>query len=218
MGSGQTIRVLVVDAQPLARIGLESVLRSDPEIELLGMCDTGKQAIAVCAGTQASLVVLDVVLPDMSGIEVCRAIKRSRPDVEVLVLTACDDSPTVFGAIGAGASGYVLKDITPENLLRAIRAVRKGQTMVHPGIARRVLDRLSVVASNGSAPDGKSLTEREAEILGLVAKGATNKEIASKLFMSESTVKSHLRTIFNKINVHDRTQAAAYAIRGGYAN
>jgi len=210
----------VVDAQPIVRIGLESVLRSDPEIELMGMCDTGKQAIAVCAETQASLVVLDVVLPDMSGIEVCRAIKRSRSDVEVLVLTACDDSPTVFGAIGAGASGYVLKDITPENLLRAIRAVRKGQTMIHPGIARRVLDRLSVVASNGngSAPDGKSLTEREAEILGLVARGATNKEIASKLFMSESTVKSHLRTIFNKINVHDRTQAAAYAIRGGYAN
>jgi DNA-binding NarL/FixJ family response regulator len=135
----------------------------------------------------------------------------------VLVLTACDDNSTVFGAIAAGASGYVLKDISPENLLRAIRALLRGETMVNPAIARRVLDRLSVVTRDGNGKIfDQELTGRESEILVEVAKGQSNKEIARKLFISESTVKSRLRTIFSKIGAHDRAQAAAIAIREGY--
>jgi DNA-binding NarL/FixJ family response regulator len=217
MNSGSSIGVLVVDPQPVVRVGLDVALRADPGIRVAALCDNGQQAISACADPEVSVVLMDIVLADMSGIEVCRSIKRLRPDVDVLVLTACDDNQTVFDAIAAGASGYILKDISIENLHRAIRAVRRGDTMLHPGIARRVLARLSVVAKNGGeSHNGSGLTERESSILGLVAKGATNKEIAIKLFMSESTVKSRLRIIFNKIDVHDRTQAAAYAVRGGY--
>lgn len=198
--------------------GLRCVLESDPEIELVGVCGTGTQALEVCAAAPPSLVIMDVVLPDYNGVDLCRAIKQGLPEVDILILTAHDDNTSVFGAIVAGASGYVLKDITPDNLLRAIRTVRRGQAMVHPGITRRVLDRLSLAAKdgNGEILFDQKLSRRETEILGEVAKGLTNKEIAHKLFVSESTVKSRLRQIFGKINAHDRAQAAAFAIRGGY--
>jgi DNA-binding NarL/FixJ family response regulator len=216
-GTG-TLKTLIVDPHPIMVLGLRSVLQTDPEIQLVGTCHTGAEALDVCASTRPSLVLMDVALPDMHGSELCRAIKERVPGVDVLILTTCDDNATVFGIIGAGASGYVLKDITPDNLLRAIHAVRRGQTMVHPGIARRMLDRLSLITrdGNGGLVFGGELTEREAEILVEVAKGLTNKEIALKLFISESTVKSRLRGIFGKIDVHDRSQAAAFAIRGGY--
>lgn len=218
MDADDRVKVLVVDGHPITVVGLRCVLQSDPGIELVGTCDTGKQALEVCARERPSLVIADVLLSDMTGIELCRAIKRSSPDVEVLILTTCDDNASVFGAIGAGASGYVLKDITPDNLLRAIHAVRRGQTMVHPGITRRVLDKLSLITrdGNGGLLFGGKLTEREAEILVEVARGSTNKQIGHKLFISESTVKSRLRSIFSKINAHDRAQATAFAIRGGY--
>jgi DNA-binding NarL/FixJ family response regulator len=212
------LKVLIVDAHPIMRMGLQSVLQSDPDIVLVGVCDTGRQALEICAKTLPTFVIMDVILPDMTGIEFIAAIKRNTPDVDVLILTTCDDNVNFFGAIGAGASGYVLKDITPENLLRAIRAVRRGQTMVHPGMTRRMLDRLSIITKdgNGGLLFGEKLTGREAEILSEIAKGLSNKEIAHKLFISESTVKSRLRNIFIKINARDRAQAAAFAIRGGY--
>jgi len=212
------VRVLVVDAHPITVMGLRCVLKSDPEIELVETCDTGGQALEACARECPALVIMDIVLPDITGIELCREIKRNAPKVDVLILTACDDNPSVFGAISAGASGYVLKDITPDNLLRAIHAIRRGQTMLHPGIARRMLDKFSLITRDGNGGlvfDGK-LTGREAEILVEVARGSTNKEIALKLFISESTVKSRLRGIFSKIDAHDRAQATAFAIRGGY--
>jgi DNA-binding NarL/FixJ family response regulator len=212
------VKVLVVEPHPITVLGLRSVLQSDPDIELVETCSTGQQALTLLPRVCPALVLMDVTLPDMTGAELCRAIKSSTPLVEVLILTASEDNASVFGAVSAGASGYILKDITPDNLLRAIHAVRRGQTMVHPGIARRVLDKLSLITRNGNGGlmfDGK-LTDREAEILVEVAKGLTNKEIAHKLFISESTVKSRLRGIFGKINAHDRAQATAYAIRGGY--
>ncbi len=216
--SAERVKVLVVEAHPITVVGLRCVLQSSPEIELVETCSTAQDALAALARVHPSLVIMDVILPDMTGPELCRAIKRSAPAVDVLILTACEDNASVFGAVSAGASGYVLKDITPDNLLRAIHAVRRGQTMVHPGIARRMLDKLSLITRNGNGGlvfDGK-LTEREAEILVEVAKGLTNKEIAHKLFISESTVKSRLRGIFSKIDAHDRAQATAFAIRGGY--
>ena len=212
------VKVLAVDAHPVTLLGLQCLLRSDPALELVGTCGTGRQALDLCASTAPSLLITDVILPDLSGIELCRTVKRSHPDVDVLILTGCDDNASIFGAISAGVSGYVLKDITPENLLRAIHAVRRGQTMVHPGIARRMLDRLTHITKdgNGGLLFGEKLTEREAEILSEVARGLSNKEIAHKLFISESTVKSRLRSIFTKIEARDRAQAAAFAIRRGY--
>lgn len=216
--AAERVRVLVVDPHPITVVGLRCVLLSNPDIEIMEACATGAEALVALGRARPSLVMMDMTLPDMPGADLCRAIKRAAPDVDVLILTACDDNASVFGAVSAGASGYVLKDIHPDNLLRAIHAVRRGQTMVHPGIARRMLDKLSLITRDGNGGlvfDGK-LTEREAEILVEVAKGLTNKEIAHKLFISESTVKSRLRGIFGKINAHDRAQAAAYAIRGGY--
>jgi len=213
------VTVLIVDPSPIMLSGLGGVLQSDPEIELVGACGTGRGALEVCARAHPSVVVTEVILPDMSGIELCRAVKERLGDVEVLFLTTRDDNASIFGAIGAGASGYVLKDITPENLLRAVRAVRKGETMVHPAITRRVFDKLSVATrdGNGGLLFDQKLTEREAQILAEVAGGATNKQIAHKLYVSESTVKCRLRAIFSKIGAHDRTLATAIAIRGGYA-
>ncbi|TMI81340.1 MAG: response regulator transcription factor [Bacillati bacterium ANGP1] len=212
------VKVLAADAHPVTLLGLQYVLQSDPSLQLVGSCGTGAQALELCASLRPSLLITDVTLPDMSGIELCRTVKRSAPDMDVLILTACDDNASIFGAVGAGVSGYVLKDITPENLLRAIHAVRRGQTMVHPGIARRMLDRLTHITQdgNGGLLFGEKLTEREAEILAEVARGLSNKEIAHKLFISESTVKSRLRSIFSKIDARDRAQAAAFAIRRGY--
>ncbi|TMI88404.1 MAG: response regulator transcription factor [Bacillati bacterium ANGP1] len=219
--NGARVRVLAADPHPITLWGLQRVLQSDPALELVGAYGTGKEALDAlehCASLHPLVLITEVTLPDMSGVELCRAIKRSAPDADVLVLTACDDNASILGAVGAGVSGYVLKDITPENLLRAIHAVRRGQTLVHPGIARRMLDRLARISSdgNGGLVLGEELTEREAEILAEVAKGLSNKEIARKLYISESTVKSRLRTIFGKLDVRARTQAAAYAIRRGY--
>jgi len=213
------VKVLVVDPSPIMLAGLRGVLQSDPEIELVGACGTGAEALEVCSRAHPTVVITDVTLPDMTGVELCRAVQQRLENVNVLFLTANDDNASIFGAIGAGASGYVLKDITPENFLRAIHAVRKGQSMVHPGITRRVLDKLSVVTrdGNGGLLFDQKLTEREGQILAEVARGLTNKQIAHKLYVSESTVKSRLRGIFSKIGAHDRTQATAIAIREGYA-
>jgi DNA-binding NarL/FixJ family response regulator len=218
MAEGPATKVLVVDPHPIVQVGLQTVLGSAPEVELVGVCADGLSALRLCVERRPDLVILEVNLPGMSGVELCRAIKRDHPQTEVLILTADDRDETVFEAIRAGATGYILKDITPDNLVRAIHSIVRGQTMVHPRIARRVLDRLSLLAQDpeGGRLYGDGLTEREIEILVEVAKGATNKEIAKKLFISESTVKSRLRNIFRKISVRDRAEAAAYAIRKGY--
>jgi DNA-binding NarL/FixJ family response regulator len=158
----ERVRILVVDGHPITMVGLRCVLQSSPEIELVETCGTGADALAAFARTRPSLVIMDVTLPDMPGAELCRAIKRTAPDVDVLILSACEDNASVFGAVSAGASGYILKDITPDNLVRAIHAVRRGQTMVHPGIARRMLDKLSLITrdkNGGVVLEGK-LTER----------------------------------------------------------
>lgn len=212
------MKVLAADAQPLTLLGLQCALQSDPSVELVGACGTGKEAMELCTSLRPLVLITDVILPDISGIELCRFVKRTAPDLDVLVLTALDDNSSIFGAVNAGVSGYVLKDITPENLLRAIHAVRRGQSLVHPGITRRMLDRLTSIArdGNGGLLLGGTLTEREAEILAEVARGLSNKEIAHRLYVSESTVKTRLRSIFGKIDVRTRTQAATFAIRGGY--
>lgn len=218
MADSPPIRVLAVDPHPIFQAGLRAVLESAPDVDLVGVCGDGLSALRACAEKHPDLVILEVNLPGMSGLEVCKAIKRDHPQTEILALTSDDRDETVFEAIRAGATGYILKDITPDNLVRAIHSIMRGQTMVHPRIARRVLDRLSLMAQDpeGGRLYGDGLTEREIEILVEVAKGATNKEIARKLFISESTVKSRLRNIFRKISVRDRAEAAAYAIRKGY--
>ncbi len=214
------INVLLVEDQCLVRSGLRALLDQESDIHIIGEAADGEEAVRMVGDLHPDLVLMDIKLPKVDGIEATRQIKGGNGDVEVLILSAYEDDESVFQAIQAGASGYVLKDITPANLVRAIRAVRSGQSTVHPGITRKLLERISLMSRTrtpGAAPiHSDGLTDREVEILVGVAKGASSRELAAKLFVSESTVKSHLRTIYRKINVRDRSQAVAYAIRKGF--
>ncbi len=189
-------------------------------IHIVGEAEDGEEAIRKAAELRPDLVLMDIKLPKIDGIEATRRIKETHGNVEVLVLSAYEDDESVFQAIQAGASGYILKDITPTNLVRAIRSVRAGMSAVHPGITRRLLERISLMSrartSGAATIHSDGLTQREVEILIGIAKGAHSRELAAKLFVSESTIKSHLRTIYRKINVRDRSQAVAYAIRKGF--
>ncbi len=214
------ISVLLVEDQCLVRSGLRALLDQEADIRVVGEAEDGEQAVRMATELQPDLILMDIKLPKMDGIEATRQIKEGNGDVEVLVLSAYEDDESVFQAIQAGASGYVLKDITPSNLVRAIRAVRAGMSTVHPGITRKLLERISLMSrarTPGAAPiHSDGLTGREVEILVGVSKGLSSRELAAKLFVSESTVKSHLRTIYRKIAVRDRSQAVAYAIRKGF--
>jgi DNA-binding NarL/FixJ family response regulator len=215
------INVLLVEDQNLVRSGLRALLDREEGICIIGEAADGEEAIQIASDLRPDLVLMDLKLPKIDGIEATRQIKGLHSEIEVLVLSAYEDDESVFQAIQAGASGYVLKDITPVNLVRAIRAVRAGMSTVHPGITRKLLERISLMsrARNGGQQSIHSdgLTPREVEILVGVANGLSSRELAAKLFVSESTVKSHLRAIYRKINVHDRSQAVAYALRKGFA-
>ncbi|MDR7521690.1 MAG: response regulator transcription factor [Armatimonadota bacterium] len=213
------INVLLVEDQYLVRSGVRVLLDRESDICVVGEAADGEEAVRMASELKPDLVLMDIRLPKMDGIEATRHIKTAHNDVEVLVLSAYEDDESVFQAIQAGASGYVLKDITPTNLIRAIRAVRSGMSTVHPGITRRLLDRISLM-SRSRAPGGAplhsdGLTDRELEILVELAKGASSREMAARLYVSESTVKSHLRAIYRKIGARGRSQAVAYAIRKG---
>ncbi len=214
------ISVLLVEDQSLVRSGLRALLDKEADIRIVGEATDGEEAVRMVRELQPDLVLMDIKLPKVDGIEATRQIKDGNGEIEVLVLSAYEDDESVFQAIQAGASGYVLKDITPANLVRAIRAVRSGMSTVHPGITRKLLERISLMSRAripGAAPiHSDGLTAREVEILVGIANGASSRELAAKLFVSESTVKSHLRTIYRKINVRDRSQAVAYAIRKGF--
>jgi len=214
------INILLVEDQALVRSGLRVLLSQEEGLHIVGEAGDGEEAVRLAGELQPDLVLMDIKLPKVDGIEATRQIKDAHHDVEVLVLSAYEDDESVFQAIQAGASGYILKDITPANLVRAIRAVSSGMSTVHPGITRKLLDRISSMSKSRTTgtptihSDG--LTPREVEILVGIAKGSSSRELAAKLFVSESTVKSHLRTIYRKINVRDRSQAVAYALRKGF--
>jgi DNA-binding NarL/FixJ family response regulator len=214
------INVLLVEDQYLVRSGVRALLDREADINVVGEAQDGDEAIRMATELQPDLVLMDIKLPKVDGIEATRRIKEACASVEILVLSAYEDDESVFQAIQAGASGYVLKDITPVNLVRAIRAVRAGMSAVHPGITRRLLTRISLMSrarTPGAAQiHSDGLTDREVEILVGISKGASSRELAAKIFVSESTVKSHLRTIYRKIGVRDRSQAVAYAIRKGF--
>lgn len=213
------ITVVVVEDQALVRSGVRVLLERESDINVIGEAVDGEQAIALATQLHPDLVLMDIKLPKKDGIEATRHIKQAHDDIEVLILSAYEDDEAVFQAIQAGASGYVLKDITPENLVRAVRSVRAGMSTVHPGITRRLLARISLMSRTrtpgASQFHSDGLTDREGEILVELAGGATSREMAIRLYVSESTVKSHLRTIYRKIGVRSRSQAVAYAIRKG---
>ena len=209
------MKVLICDDQAVVRDGLELLLKLEPDILVVGTASDGAEAVELVARKTPDLVLMDLKMPGTNGIEATRQIRARYPDVKVLVLTTYDDDEWVFDAVRAGASGYLLKDTPREQLLKAVRGTMAGKSFVDPGVAGKLLDQ---VASRKVHPEtlltGK-LTEREADVLRLVARGLNNSEIAARLHLSEGTVRNHVSAILTKLEVADRTQAAVIAIQHG---
>ncbi|MGQ9513073.1 response regulator [Thermodesulfitimonas sp.] len=204
------VRVLVVNDHALIRQGLIKILSVEPGIVVVGEAANGREAVEFIRKQPTDVVLLDISMPEMNGIEACREIKRIRPETAVVVLTIHDQEEYLFEMIRAGVSGYVLKDMSVDKLVETIYGAARGESFIPPHLTAKVFQEFNRLAAH-SNPDG--LTEREIEVLRLVAAGASNREIANKLFISEKTVKNHLSNIFQKIRVTDRTQAALYAIK-----
>ena len=210
------IRVLVVDDHAIVRKGICALLATEKEIEVVGEAKEGQEAVSKTARLRPEVVLMDLVMPGMDGLEAIRRILAGQPEVRILVLTSFAGDDKVFAAIRAGALGYLLKDSGPEELIQAIKQVHGGQSSLHPTIARRLLQELS----HGSDRPAKAetLTERELEVLRLVAKGQSNDEIARHLSISEATVRTHVSNVLAKLSLDSRTQAALYALREGLAS
>ena len=202
------IRVLIVDDHPVVRNGLVGMLSGRPEIEIAGEASDGQQAVEQSARLSPQVILMDLRMPVLDGVEAITRIRARQPVVHVLVLTTYDTDADILRAIEAGATGYILKDAPREELYRAILATAQGQTYLSPTVASRLMDQLR-------APTETALSPREVEVLVWVAKGASNKEIAHHLHLSEATVKSHLLHIFSKLGVNDRTQAVTLAVQKG---
>ncbi len=208
------IRVLIADDHPVFRFGLRALLASEPHTEVIGEATTGDEAIELAAALQPDVVLMDLNMPGPSGIEATRRIAQQCPQIGILVVTMFDDD-SVFAAMRAGARGYILKGAEGEETLRAIRAVAHGEAIFSPTIARRLMQHFAAPMPGPSPPPFSELTEREHEVLDLMAQGYTNTAIAERLYMSPKTVRNHVSTIFSKLQVSDRTQAAIRAREAG---
>jgi NarL family two-component system response regulator LiaR len=210
-----SIRVLVVDDQAIVRKGICALLATEPGIQVVGEAETGREAIAASHQLRPDVVLMDLVMPGVDGLEATRSITARCPDVRILVLTSFDGDDKLFPALRAGAQGYLLKDSGPEDLVQAIHDVHAGKSSLHPSVARKVLRELT--GSSSRRPENGSLTDREVEVLRLVAQGHSNQEIAHQLTISEATVRTHVSNILAKLDLCSRTQAALYALRQGLA-
>ncbi|OAT79444.1 response regulator [Desulfotomaculum copahuensis] len=211
-----SIKVLIADDHALIREGLRKVLSLEPQIEVIGEAADGPQAVEMATNMDVDIILLDINLPTINGIAVCRTIKEKKPEIGVIALTIHDQEDYLFEMIRNGASAYLLKDISPDHLIRTILGVARGESFISPRLMARVFEefsRLSTPENPGGSKDSRALTTRELQVLRLVARGETNRGIAEKLFISEKTVKNHMYSIFRKLSVTDRTQAALYAIK-----
>lgn len=213
-------RVLVVDDQTVVRDGLVLLLGLLPGIEVVGSARDGEEAVRLVGEQRPDVVLMDLRMPRVDGVEATRRIKTAHPAVQIVVLTTYSDDESVFAALQAGARGYLTKDAGAEEIARAIDAVRGGDAQLDPSVQRRLVDALATGVQpsrrrRGDLPDG--LTQREAEVLTLIAGGRSNAEIARELFISEATVKTHINNLFSKAGVRDRAQAVTYAYRKGLA-
>lgn len=213
-----TVSVVLVDDHTVVRDGLRALLQSEDDLEIVGEADSGEDALEVVERTAPEVVVMDLRLPNMSGVEATRALKKSFPRVKVIILSMYDEEDIVFQALESGASGYVLKRAGVEELVKAIHTVIDEGAYLDPAIARRVVDRLhkkSVTEVRGRQKGEDILTPREKEILMLVARGMTNSQIAAKLYISVKTVQAHRANLMQKLEVHDRVELVKYAVKKG---
>ena len=208
------VRVLVVDDQELFRRGLTVLVGARDGIELVGEASDGESAVEVALRTDPDVVLLDVRMPGKGGIETCAALKAVMPSVRIVMLTASDEGSDLYDAIRSGASGYLLKDASLDEVAQAVRLVADGQSLISPAMAVKLLDEFKQLGSAGSdTVTPPRLTDRELEVLRLVARGRSNREIARELFISENTVKNHVRNILEKLQLHSRMEAVMYAVR-----
>ena len=210
------IRVLVVDDHAIVREGLRWLMSTEPGIELVGEAADGQDALEKARALCPDVILMDLVMPRMDGIVAISRIKETLPEVRVLVLTSFAEDEQVFPAIKAGALGYLLKDTSPQALLRAIRDIHAGTPTMHPLVARKLIQELQ--RPSDLPPTREPLTEREMEVLRLVARGLSNEEIAERLYIGERTARTHVSNILSKLHLANRTQAALYALREGLAH
>ena len=209
--SDATIRVFLMDDHEVVRRGLKDLLEADGDIEVVGESGLAQEATRRIPALKPHVAVLDARLPDGSGIDVCRDVRSTNPEIAALILTSYDDDEALFAAILAGASGYVLKQVTGHDLVDTVRRVAAGQSMIDPALTARVLDRVRNGVPEASELAG--LTEREREILELIAEGLTNRQIGEQLFLAEKTVKNYVSSLLAKLGLERRTQAAVLAAR-----
>jgi NarL family two-component system response regulator LiaR len=207
------IRVLIADDHAVVRQGLRTFLELQEEIEVVGEAADGEEAAAAAARLQPDVTLMDLVMPRLDGIEAITRIRDLSPQTRVIVLTSFVDEDRMIPAVRAGAAGYLLKDVQPQELVRAIRTVHDGEALLHPTVVARLME--EVARDRPAAIPAPGLTDREREVLVLIASGHANKRIALDLGVSEKTVKTHVGNIFGKLGVSDRTQAALYAVREG---
>jgi NarL family two-component system response regulator LiaR len=207
------IRVLLVDDHAVVRKGLRALLDREPGIEVTGEAEGGEQAIRAMDRLRPDVILMDLEMPGVGGIEATRNITETYPEAKVVVLTSHASEEDVFPALKAGALGYLLKHSAPEEVLQAIRQAQRGETVLHPAIARMVLQELHRPSSAPQPKTTDPLSERELEVLRLIARGMSNQEIADRLVVGEATVRSHVSAILRKLQLASRTQAALYALR-----
>ena len=209
----EAIRILIADDHPVVREGLFAMLSRESDFEVVGEARDGVEAVNKAKELSPEVVLMDLRMPELDGVEAMNQIKSAKPDTKFIILTTYSDDDYIFRGIEAGARGYLLKDAPREELFKAIRAVHRGESLIQPVVASKVLDRLTELSRR--APSGEELSGRELEVLRLMAKGAANKEIGVELSIAQSTVKTHISTIFQKLGVNDRTEAVTEALKKG---
>ena len=218
-GEEMGIRVLVVDGQALVRRGIETVLRLAPDMDVVGYASSSSYAVEKACALRPDVIVIDIHMPDRSGLDTIRTIRERCPDANILVLTQQSEAEEAIQALEAGAVGFVFKDITPEHLHAAIRHLAGGRAMLNPTVARHILDHMAARNTNGAKAERnvqtRGLTKREIEILNCLSRGMIDREIGAKLFLSEATIKTHLKAIYRKLGARNRAQAAAVGVVSG---
>ncbi|WP_026116944.1 response regulator [Nocardiopsis valliformis] len=214
------IRVLVVDDHALFRRGLVSVLNDEDDIDVVDEAGDGDEAVVLATELRPDVVLMDVMMPNSTGIEACPRIRAAVPEVKFVMLTMSEDEADLFEALKAGATGYLLKEIAVTDIARAVRAIAEGQSFINPAMAIKLIGEFAELAKQEKTPKAApaipELTPRETEVLKLLARSLNNREIGERLFITENTVKNHVRNILEKLQVHSRTEAAIYAVRAEY--